>query len=110
MALSHLQRYILTTCFAARSKRLSKDAILDYYVGRRNAPVERDRPGTVTKSIERLIERGLVTVRGTKTPRKLFITDVRLTAKGRLYARRLLGEQQVLPLRTRRSPPSVART
>jgi len=96
--LSALQKYILTVSFASRGRAVTKEALLDFYRQAGQAKPD-DVQGIVTRSVERLIERGLVTVRGTKTPKKLFITDVQLTPLGRKRARALLGEQQALPLR-----------
>lgn len=99
-AFSTLQRTILTTCFTAPRQRVTKDE-LDALARRQGTAKPRDVQGTVTRSIERLIERGFVTVHGTKTPKKLFIQEVRLTPSGRRHARQLFGKQQRLPLSTR---------
>jgi hypothetical protein len=57
---------------------------------------------TITKSIERLIDRELVIGYGVRTPHKWYIHEVKLTAKGRREAKRLRGEQQALPFRKAR--------
>jgi len=96
--LSELQKYILTTCILARSsRRIRKDTLIEYYHGKRNVPSTSEQQGTVTKSIERLVTRGLLSVQGRKTSKKMFIRDIRLTPLGRKRARALLGEQQRLP-------------
>lgn len=54
---------------------------------------------TITKTLERLIDKGLMVGYGVRTPKKWYIKEVRLTLMGRKTAKRLLGEQQKLPLK-----------
>ena len=54
---------------------------------------------TITKSLERLIDKGLMIGYGRRTPEKWFIDEVQLTPAGRRAARITLGEQQRLPLK-----------
>ncbi len=98
MRLSLLQRYILVTGYTARSNRISRRLIDSFYLKRSNGPKRRDSRDTITKSLERLIDRELLTGYGRRTPHKWFIDEVKLTRLGRRQARRLLGEQQILPL------------
>lgn len=96
MALSGLQRFILTEAYGSRSPRVPSRAFDAFY--RRRSATAAEREGAVTRSLERLIDRGYLVGYGRRTPEKWFIEDVRLTAFGRRVARRLLGEQQQIPL------------
>jgi len=100
MKLSGLQRFVLCECYVRRTTRLPRRTVHGYY---------RDMPrqpkmvqDVVTKSLERLIDRGLLIGYGRRTPKKWFIEEIKLTSTGRQHARRLLGEQLALPLRKRR--------
>lgn len=55
--------------------------------------------GTITKTLEQLIDKGLMVGYGVRTPKKWYIKEVRLTPMGRKMTKRLLGEQQRLPLK-----------
>ena len=103
MRLSALQRYILVTGYTARSNRISRRLIDSFYLKRSNSPKRVDIHDTITKSLERLIDRELLTGYGRRTPHKWFIEEVKLTRLGRRQARRLMGEQQILPLFTKKS-------
>lgn len=83
-ALSSLQKRLLLSALSAKS-------------GKRT-PVAGHQTRVVTRALERLIARGLVTGYGVKTAKKWYITSIRLTPAGRREGRRLLGEQQRLPL------------
>jgi hypothetical protein len=56
----------------------------------------------MTKSLERLIDKGLMIGYGRRTPEKWFIDEIRLTDVGKKAARKLLGQQQKLPLPVKR--------
>lgn len=99
MRLSGLQRFALIECYTRRSTRLIRKVVHGYY---RSMPKQ---PGhvqdVVTKSLESLIDRGLLIGYGRRTPKRWFIDEIRLTPRGRKIARTLLGEQLSLPLRTK---------
>ncbi|MBI4092459.1 MAG: hypothetical protein HY420_00885 [Candidatus Kerfeldbacteria bacterium] len=60
----------------------------------------------VTKSLESLIDKGLMVGYGRRTPKKWFIDEIRLTPSGRKLARKFLGEQLALPLNKSRKKNS----
>lgn len=99
MRLSDLQRFILTDAADARSSRVPRKRFSFYYRGNPSAPNAIDQQNAITKSLERLIEKGLLVGYGRRTPEKWYIEDVRLTPKGRAVARTLFGTQTALPLK-----------
>jgi len=111
MYLSLLQKYILKAGYESRAKRFPRDTFVEFY--QKGNPLRlplikgETIVNTVTRSIERLIDKGLMVGYGIRTPRKWFIKEVRLTTKGRREAKRLRGEQQRLPLTSRKSIMSI---
>jgi hypothetical protein len=101
MRLSELQRYILLNLLNSKSRGKRKQ-LLKFYEKKRNAPKSADQQGIITKSIERLIDKGLMIGYGRRTPQKWFIEEVQLTRKGRRETVRLLGEQQQLPFKQKK--------
>lgn len=102
MYLSSLQKYILLNSFGKKGFLFSKKNLVKFYDNQKNKPKAGDIPGIITKSVERLIDRELMTGYGIRTSQKWFIKEVRLTAKGRKTARELLGKQQQLPFKKRK--------
>lgn len=98
MRLSSLQKYILLQCYLARKTRIARGEFLRFYAGQANAPKTEDRLNALTKSMERLIDKGLMVGYGRRTPMKWFIDEVKLLPAGRWAAKRLIGQQQTLPL------------
>ena len=111
MRLSTLQKFILTECYS-RKGRVKKNILLGFYDKRRYdlcnsrdrisgieqlLPSAKDQVDIITKSVESLIDKGLMVGYGVRTPKKWYIEEIRLMPKGRKIARRLLGEQQLLP-------------
>lgn len=96
MRLSLLQRYILGVCFAARGK-VGRAPLHAFYNGKTQRP--KSVVDVVTKTLERLIDKGLLMGIGVRTPKKWYIKEVRLTPLGKRFAKKLQGEQQKLPLR-----------
>ena len=97
MKLSALQKYILKQCIQTKDKMISKSVLERFYNGKKDKP--KDTINVITKSVERLIKKELVTGYGWKTPHKWFIRQVKLTPKGRRVAKDLFGVQQKLPFR-----------
>jgi len=97
MRLSALQKFILTASYA-RKGRVTKQTFLNFYHKQKEKSSAKDQVDTVTKSVERLIDKGFMVGYGVRTPKKWYIEEVRLMPSGRKVARKLLGEQQVLPL------------
>lgn len=97
MKLSQLQKFILKTSVNGKS-RTKRAALLKYYDKQGKDVKPADRPGILTKSIERLIDKGLMIGYGRRTPEKWFIDEVILTLKGAREVKKLYGQQQTLPL------------
>ncbi|MDP2789656.1 MAG: hypothetical protein Q8O51_00850 [bacterium] len=107
-ALSPLQKFLLKECLdSAVTKR---SALKKFYVKQSNPPKAEDPPrlrsakrreagqqNAITKSLERLVDRGYMVGFGRRTPKKWYIEGVRLTPVGRRVARNLLGKQQQIP-------------
>ncbi len=98
MRLSSLQKFILTACYARKGK-LKKNVLLGFYEKQKEKPSEKDQVDTITKSVESLIDKGMMVGYGVRAPTKWYIEEVRLMPEGRKVARKLLGEQQRLPLK-----------
>ncbi|MDO8581349.1 MAG: hypothetical protein Q7S16_00540 [bacterium] len=81
-----------------RKGRLKKKNLLSFYEKQKDKPSEKDKADTITKSVDSLIDKGMMVGYGMRTPKKWYIEEVRLMPKGRKIARKLLGEQQKLPL------------
>lgn len=108
MRLSGLQKYILLQAFDSKNK-LDRKVLLGFYGYGKKRPVSAEaRPGrdimvnSITNSLERLIKKGLIVGFGEITKEKIYIDKIRLTKKGRLVVKKLLGEQKKLPLRLTR--------
>lgn len=99
MKISRLQRYILLNCYLAKSGRISKSKLGSFYNQAKKKPAPKDINDIVTKSINLLIKKDLVVGYGSKTSKKLYIKEIRLTAKGRNLAKKFLGQQQKLPFK-----------
>ncbi len=82
-----------------RKGRIRKKTFLSFYDKQKEKPSEKDRADTITKSVESLIDKGMMVGYGMRTPKKWYIEEARLMPKGRKLARKLLGEQQILPLK-----------
>lgn len=94
MTLSALQRFILRECYQHPKPRVPR-ALFEKYYRRQTGGGTTD---SITVSLERLIDRGLLIGYGRRTPKKWYIVDVRLTPTGRRTARLTFGQQQRLPL------------
>jgi len=53
----------------------------------------------ITKAVERLIDQSLFVGYGIRTSQKWYIKEVKLTLGGHKLTKKLLGEQQRLPLK-----------
>lgn len=98
MRLSPLQKYILKKCYQGGGK-INREGLKIFYQTQKKAPAEDKRVKIITQSVERLIDREQLIGYGVRTPHKWFIKDIKLTSKGRKMAKKLLGEQQQLPLK-----------
>lgn len=62
-------------------------------------PKMEDRVNIITKSLERLIDKGFLVGYGARTPKKWFIKEIKLTAAGKRAAKGLQGKQVPLPFK-----------
>ena len=99
MPLSRLQRYIVLQCLGAPRRTVSRGLIGRYYASVLRSPSAKDQADAVTKSIERLVARGLATSVGKMTAQKWYPHTITLTPAGRKLALAARGKQQRLPLR-----------
>lgn len=91
MRLSDLQKYILKQTYVA-GPRCPRTVFERYY--KKTSENDQD---VITRSIERLIGRGLLVGYGHKTSEKFYIQKVSLTPTGRKVARELRLRDQQLP-------------
>ena len=96
MRLSALQKHILRESYMSDKARIARRMFYRFY---KTATPTRIMVETLTKSLERLIDKGLMTGYGRRTPEKWFMVEVALTPRGRKTAKTLFGQQQKLPLK-----------
>jgi len=101
MRLSILQKYILLQAYYEKSK-FNRSKLIKFYNQQKKPPKIGDQVNIITKSLERLVEKELLTGYGIRTPHKWFIKEIKLTSKGRRIAKKLLGEQKKLPFRNKK--------
>lgn len=104
MKLSVLQKYILKTIAQNNKIIVSRNIFDKFYDNIKKAPPQKIQSNIITKSIERLIDKGLLIGFGEKTQYKLFINQVKLTAIGKKIAQSLFGQQSKLPLKIKNRP------
>jgi len=97
MKLSALQKYILKEAYG--QKKVDRKLFNKFYLNKKIAPKGIDRIKIITKSIDRLIEKGLLVGFGQKTQHKWYIKEVGLTFLGRQETKKLMGVQRVLPFK-----------
>jgi hypothetical protein len=99
MRLSALQKHIIFECGGNKGARIKRNILASFYDKQKKKPNQELMVKIITQSIERLIRRDLIVGFGEITKHKIFIKEIKLTAKGKKEAKRLLGEQRKLPLR-----------
>lgn len=100
MKLSSLQRYILWEAYGNRGI-LVRPKMNEFYKSAKRQPKAHDLANIVSRSLDRLVAKELAVGFGRKTAKRWYIESIKLTPKGRAAARRLLGEQQTLPLKVK---------
>lgn len=98
MRLSQLQKYILLSIYGTKGK-FKRNQFFRFYNKQKKPPKKGDQQSIITKSLERLIDKGLMIGYGRRTPEKWFIDEVKLTVRGKKAVKKLYGKQQVLPLK-----------
>ena len=101
MKLSALQKYILTEAYG--HKKVDRKLFNKFYLNKKVAPKGEDRIKIISKSIDRLIDKGLMFGYGQKTKHKWYIKEVSLTALGKTTTKKLLGEQTSLPFKKKKA-------
>lgn len=102
MRLSPLQKYILRTCYLTPPRAVGRSGFARFYDKQEKKPKGQDIMNIITKSLESLIDKGFMVGYGVRTPQKWYIKEVKLLPVGRRTARKLLGEQQMLPFKALR--------
>ncbi len=97
MKFSQLQRYILKQTYLNRGK-LVKSKMISFYDKRKKKPKHDDMINIITKSVDRLIHKELMVGQGVKTAKRWFVREVRLTPKGKKWAKSIFGKQLALTL------------
>ncbi len=90
--LSELQKRILRTALSASRSRIARAT---FQFPQRSSRLHQQE--ILTRSLDRLVDRGLMIGYGHRTQQKWFIESIRLTPAGRRAARRLLGTQTTFP-------------
>ncbi len=90
------------TCLA-KGGRASREMFYGYYIQTADTPTHDEQVSSITKTLERLIDRELMVGYGVRTAHKWYIKEVKLLPAGKRRAKKLLGEQQLLPLVTNKS-------
>lgn len=81
---------------------MHRDRLIKFYGNVQAAPKSEVQTKIITRSLESLTDKELMVGYGVRTPHKWFIKEIRLTSKGKKEAKKLLGEQMALPLKTRK--------
>lgn len=98
MRLSPLQKFILLKCYE-KGGRIDRKIFRDFYANQDLKAKEKYQESIITKSLESLIDREMMTGFGKRTAHKWFITHVKLAKKGKKRAEEVLREKQKkLPL------------
>ena len=103
MRLSPLQKFVMRSCYLTPSRPVARGGFTKFYDNQKHQPKADDLVNIVTRSLENLIDKELMTGYGVRTSHKWYIKEVKLTSRGRKLSRKLLGEQQVLPFKLRQS-------
>ncbi len=99
MKLSNLQKYILRQTWQSDKPKVNRAIFNKFYEQTKNPTSKLLQAKIITRSIERLIDKGLLTGFGEKTQYKLFISQIKLTPRGKNTAQKLLGQQVELPFK-----------
>lgn len=98
MIFSLLQQYILKECYDKKGEPADRQVFADFYTKATKIKAGLQTK-IITKSLERLIDKGMLVGYGVRTPKKWFIREARLTAFGRRqWQMWLKRKQKRLPL------------
>ncbi|MBU1896019.1 hypothetical protein KJ641_04085 [Patescibacteria group bacterium] len=93
MYLSQLQKYIIFRCFD-KVGRIDRKLFREFYKKQEQETSVKYQESIITKSLERLINKGLMIGYGKRTAHRWFITHVRLTNGGLKEAKKILASGQ----------------
>ena len=95
MRLSNLQKFILLECYNSKTGRINRSRLSRFYdtIKFADRPKKNLEIKIITKSIERLINKGLLVGFGERTKEKWFIKEIKITVLGKKFAKKSLGEQ-----------------
>ena len=99
MRLSALQKYILKECLNVKDFKINRAKLGGFYDKRKKKPRKNLITKIIARSLERLINKELMIGYGIRTAHKWFIKEVKLAEKGKIEAKKLLGEQVRLPFK-----------
>lgn len=99
MKLSKLQKYILKTSSQNNKILVSRNIFENFYDNLKKPPAKKIRANIITKSLERLIEKGLMVGFGERTQHRWFIKQVQLTKAGKKASLKLFGKQEKFPFK-----------
>jgi len=100
--LSKLQEYILKKSLGYNKKGgIPKNNFFVFYKNTKNKPL--DIENVIIKSLNRLIDRDLIMAFCKKTKHKTFIKKILLTPRGKKTTRKLLGIQERLPMKYKKT-------
>ena len=94
MRLSKLQKFILMKCFEKKNNTELKTTFHDYYPAKEISKNKIAVQVALQNSIENLVKKDLVVAIGHKTVKKWYVNKVRLTAKGKRQANKLIKDKQ----------------
>ncbi len=94
MRLSRLQKYILTKCFYDKKGIVGRREFYDFYSREELNSRGKSVRIAVHNSIERLVEKDLLTAYGHKTAKRWFIHKAKITDRGKKIIRELIKKTQ----------------
>lgn len=90
MTFSSLQQHIIKICYGR--DKVDRKIFANFYGGKNIKEIARTK--IITKSLERLIDKGLMVGYGVRTPKKWFIKEVRITKQGKKIWEKWLNRKQ----------------
>lgn len=81
---------------------MHRDRLIEFYGNIQKPPKSELQIKIISRSLESLIDKELMIGYGIRTAHKWFVKDIKLTNKGKKQAKRLLGEQMILPFKIRK--------
>ncbi len=102
MRLSNLQKYILVEMLTTKTRTIFRKRFNRFYDKIKERPSDEIIVKDISKSLDRLIDKGMMVGYGVRTAHKWYIKEVKLLPPGKALAKKLLGEQMTLPFRNKK--------